>query len=561
MLRTRWIEKMTELPWDEYPRPSLKRDSFLCLNGQWDFAFSREEMSENWQKISVPFCPESDLSGINKSHEEGENLLYRRRFSLPEGFVKDRVILHFGGCDQECKVFVNGREIGTHRGGYLPFGFDITEWIHNENTILVVARDDGDTFYPWGKQRKKRGGMWYTKVSGIWQTVWLESVPKRYIESIRFTPTEDGVYVNFQGVDRIALSFDDLETEEKYQLADGDFLKVKNPVLWSPENPNLYHVTVSSGEDVVKTYFALRTVSVEKIGEYPRILLNGRPYFFHGLLDQGYWPDGIFLPPTPEALLEELKEIKALGFNMVRKHIKIEPEIFYYYCDTLGIAVFQDMVNSGEYRFFHDTALPTIGFKSLKDWGGQASAESKEAFFIEHCKDTVSTLYNHPSIVYWTIFNEGWGQFKSDMMYAYFKEWDKTRIIDSTSGWFRQKKSDVESIHVYFKKVKPIKSDRPIALTEFGGYALSLENHVFNTKKEFGYKKFSNMADLSEAIIKLYEEEVLPYIPLGLCVAVYTQVSDVEDETNGIFTYDRKVCKVSKEGMLKLSEKLCRGNH
>jgi hypothetical protein len=333
-------------------------------------------------------------------------------------------------------------------------------------------------------------------------------------------------------------------------------IDLQNPRTWSPEDPYLYKFTVTSGADKVESYFAIRTLEIKTVKGYPRLCLNGKPYFFHGLLDQGYFSDGIYLPANPEGYLFDILEMKKQGFNMLRKHIKIEPELFYYYCDKYGMVVFQDMVNSGKYSFFIDTALPTAGMRSL--FTHRASKTRRESF-IRDSKATIDLLYNHPSVCYYTIFNEGWGQFDADMMYDMLKEYDPTRIYDSTSGWFKKKKSDVTSDHIYFKPIDiRTTKDRPLVLSEFGGYSCKLDEHSFNLSNTYGYRFFKTVDEFETALLELYRKQVIPTIERGLCATVLTQVSDVEDETNGILTYDRRKAKTDPEKMAALSEEIFR---
>ncbi len=537
-LETPWECKVGEIPWSEYPRPQLERDSYLCLNGKWKISVKNESGETARGDILVPFPPESHISGVGFTPKKGEKLVYRRTFSIPDGFVKDRLFLHFGACDQIAQVFINDICAGTHEGGYLPFSFDITEYIKDgENSVRVVVTDDLDTDYPYGKQRRNRGGMWYTPVSGIWQTVWLESVCSEYIENIRITPDLTGVLIEVEGGTKEKTVT--LDNGESYTFSGKTFrIDVCEPKLWSPENPYLYRFSLTSGDDTVKSYFALRTVEVNG----KDILLNGKPYFFNGLLDQGYFSDGIYLPASPEGYEYDVLKMKELGFNMLRKHIKIEPEAFYYYCDTHGMIVFQDIVNSGEYSFIVDTALPTIGMK--KGVTHKAGSKRNEIFEIS-LKGTLSHLYNHPCIMYYTLFNEGWGQYDTQRLYELAKSIDATRIWDTASGWFEGAESDVESRHIYFKPVKLNSGDKPLVLSEFGGYSCRVEGHIFNLDNNYGYRIFGNCEALTDAIVKLYREEIIPAVKNnGLCATVLTQVSDVEDETNGLVTYDRHLVKV-----------------
>ena len=545
-------ENLPDTPWNVYPRPQMKRDSFFCLNGKWSLFMDDAEYD-----ITVPFCPESLLSGVNKPVGKKAEIVYKKKFTLPEGFVRGRVILHFGAVDQIARVKFNGKCIGKHIGGYEPFCFDVTELIADENTVEVYVRDElHNKILPYGKQCAKRGGMWYTPVTGIWQSVWMESVPNEYITGLRIDTGADFADITVYGAESGKLTLKTPEGEKSFAFENGSIhIDVENPVMWSPENPYLYEFTVEAGEDRVSSYFALRTLEIKDIGGIKRLCLNGKPYFFHGLLDQGYFSDGIFTPATPECYEKDIMAMKALGFNMLRKHIKIEPEQFYYDCDRLGMVVFQDMINNSDYSFLRDTALPTFGMKKLDDKNMHKDPRSRAAFETAMV-EAVELLRNHPCICYWTIFNEGWGQFESEKMYHKLKELDSTRFIDTASGWFSGAESDVESLHVYFKLVRLSASDKPIVLSEFGGYSYKPEGHVFNVNQTYGYRFFKDRAEFESALIKLYKDEIIPLVKEGLCASVYTQVSDVEDETNGLLSYDRMVQKVSCEPMLEIAKAL-----
>ena len=537
-------EKLCGTPWTVYPRPQMKRDSCINLNGAWDFSVN----FENQGQIRLPFCPESKLSGIGTHYEEESLLCYNRRFTLPEGFNKGRVLLHIGAADQRADVFVNGKPVGSHRGGYEAFTLDITDKLQEENSLQICCFDDlEDQTWPYGKQVMKRGGMWYTPVSGIWQTVWLESVPENYIRKLHIENRGYSVTIAVEPAMAGTVTVPELG---KFELVDGKVtITPEDPHLWSPEDPYLYDFAVETAEDRVESYFAIRSLEVKQVGAYRRLCLNGKPYFFHGLLDQGYWPDGLFTPATPECYADDIRMMKKLGFNTLRKHIKVEPEEFYYQCDKLGMIVWQDMVNNSDYNFLRDTVLPTIGIQTLPDRNLHRDEFSRKRF-LEGMKATVNQLKNHPCICYWTIFNEGWGQFDSDNVYEQFKKLDDTRFIDSTSGWFRQKESDVDSRHVYFRKVKLKAGKKPLVLSEFGGKTYKAEGHIFNPDKSYGYGGCATQEALNEALVKLYMEEIVPCVKNGLCAAIYTQVSDVEDEINGLVTYDRKVEKIEPEKML-----------
>ncbi len=563
-LPTPFEKEITDPPFASYPRPQMVRDSYLCLNGKWEFSvYSFRKGRKYIGEILVPYPPESRISGIGYRVSPYETMIYRRTFVIPDGFRKresDRILLHFDAVDQNAAVSLNGhRMVEYHIGGYLPFEVDITDYLlDGENELVVEAYDHLDPDLPYGKQRKKRGGMWYTPVSGIWQTVWLECVPKNYIRSLRITPTLTGVTVEVEGgeAEKVLTLYGAENGAKKTFTGEGERITLtpEHPHLWTPEDPYLYHFTLQSGEDTVRSYFALRTVGITEVGGKSVMTLNGKPYFFHGLLDQGYFSDGIFLPATEKGYENDILQMKACGFNTLRKHIKIEPDIFYYLCDKLGMVVFQDMVNSGKYHFLTDTAFPTVGFR--KAFTHRASVWRRRYFF-ECAEGMMDRLYNHPSVCYYTIFNEGWGQFDADAVYDRLKAKDPSRIFDATSGWFKKKRSDVESDHVYFKKVK-LKNvpGRPMVLSEFGGYSCKVEGHAFNLDKTYGYRYFDNTQAFEDALVALYEEEIIPHIRKGLCATVLTQVSDVEDETNGLLTYDRAVLKVNAAKMKKLSRRM-----
>ena len=543
-------EALSGIPWNVYPRPQMRREDWLCLNGKWDFSFAGVK-----KEIRVPFCPECLLSGLDLKMEYGREMVYSRRFSLPEEWSGKRILLHFGAVSRKTVVRINGMEAVFHEENYLPFSADITGLLHaGDNEISVTVVNDLSHRHLWGKQKKKRGGMWYTPVSGIWQTVWLEPVPARYVRALEIRTGPDYAEITAGGVESGFVELDSV----RYPLSGGKArIEVAEPVCWSPENPYLYRFSVTAGEDRVESYFALRTLSIERTGGEPRLCLNGKPYFFHGLLDQGYWSDGLYTPAAPSCYEEDILAMKALGFNMLRKHIKIEPEQFYYDCDRLGMVVFQDMVNCGEYHYLRDTVLPTFGMLSRKDSRLNRSPEARNNF-LNAMDATVRLLQNHPCICLWTIFNEGWGQFHADEAYLRLKALDGTRFIDSTSGWFAQEKSDVESLHIYFSTLRTGKQDRPQFLSEFGGWSMKIPEHSCNQDRTYGYKKYEDRESFVRDLKALYLEQVLPLIPQGLCAAVYTQVSDVEDETNGLLTFDRKAAKVTPEEFRGVSGQLLR---
>ena len=546
-------EALTGTPWNIHPRPQFKRDNYVNLNGDWDFAVSPDPAipAAFDRTIRVPFCPESALSTVERHFPEGSYLFYRRSLPRPEG---ERILLHIGAADQELTCYVSNTEIGHHEGGYENITFDITQALREENELILRCRDDlRDLSYPYGKQVMKRGGMWYTPVSGIWQTVWLEAVPGNYVNSIDIQVTLTAATVTVTP----ALSGTVTCEGVAYPLVDGKAtVTPESPKLWTPETPHLYYFTLEVGDDRIASYFALRTLEIKSVNGLPRLCLNGKPYFFHGLLDQGYWPDGLFTPAAPECYAQDIQRVKALGFNTLRKHIKVEAEEFYYQCDKLGMVVFQDMVNNGDYSFLRDTVVPTFLSQHRRDKHMHPD-EATRAEFIRAIEATVRQLKNHPCICYWTIFNEAWGQFDSTPLYHRLKELDSSRFIDTTSGWFRGSDTDVESLHIYFDMWHRLKkSEKPIVLSEFGGFTYSAPGHIFNTERSYGYGGCKSVEALTGKIRDVYEKRVIPAVKKGLCASVYTQISDVEDEINGLITYDRKLIKPDPATMLSLARQL-----
>ncbi len=548
--------------WKEYPRPQMKRDSYMILDKNWTL---------EGKAIRVPFAPQSVLSGFEG--RIGETLRYETTFHIPKSFTKERILLHFGGVDQETEVWINDVFVGKHVDGYIAFSFDVTDVLRTdgENHLMVKVTDTLSKQYPYGKQCNKRGGMWYTSVSGIWQTVWLENVPLHYVERLVLKPDLEGVNIEIKGNKssqmqgfRAVIKLDNGELlEQGFNGLEG-YVKLAEyvckdktsyiPKLWTPDEPYLYSMKVYVGEDEVETYFALRTISIENMEGVNRVCLNGKPIFLHGVLDQGYYSDGIYLPAEPLEYQRDILRMKEFGFNMLRKHIKIEPEVYYYYCDKYGMLILQDMVNSGRYSFLRDTAMPTVGMRRRKDTNCK-DIQRKE-IFKQHVKQLIEQLYNHPCIIAYTIFNEGWGQFDSDAMYDYVKELDSSRLVDSTSGWFWQEKSDFDSEHIYFKTIDLQVQERPLLVSECGGYSRTVEGHYYSKYSSYGYGSATDEVSLTEMIAGMYHKMILPGISKGVCGSVYTQLSDVEDEMNGLYTYDRKVCKVDREVMKELAKEL-----
>lgn len=563
MLLTKWGRELDKTkPLQEYPRPQFKRDSYLNLNGEWRLSFRKnKKIPDDFEyTITVPFSPECPLSGVNRVLSHNEYLIYEKEFDIAEDFNKGRVILHFGAVDQIATVFINSKEVCSHHGGYTPFSCDITDSIViGKNIINVVVSDVcEDNEYSRGKQRTKRGGIWYSPQSGIWQTVWLESVPEKYIKSVRITPDYDNEQVKFEfdGVDDVEITVYD-ENTVIAQTTDKT-IKIPDFKPWSPESPFLYDVVFKSGADKVKSYFGMRKFStgVDEKG-VPRLFLNNKPYFHNGLLDQGYYPDGFLTPPSNAAMEFDVKTVKECGFNMLRKHIKIEPLLWYHYCDVNGILVWQDMINGGGNYGLEISVLPFIGvnlddtnYKTFK----RTDKTARESYYNE-LKEMLDTLYNCPCIALWVPFNEGWGQFDSAKAYKFIKEYDSTRTVDSASGWHDRGVTDVISKHIYFTPIVVKKSDKPWLLTEFGGLGIRVKNHTFNDKM-FGYKVYKTKQSLTNAYSRLFNHTIIPQIPKALSATVYTQVTDVEDELNGLLTYDREVMKIDKEVLQEINKRL-----
>lgn len=547
---------------EEYPRPQLRRGDYVNLNGYWAYAITPLDcpIPAEWDgQILVPFSPESLLSGVKRQVRPEELLWYQRILSVTLPSPKHRIILHFGAVDQDCWVYVNGVEAGSHQSGYLSFSVDITEFAHEgENTLTVKVRDISDTSYRTrGKQKLESGGIFYTAQSGIWQTVWMEYVPQVYMKSLRITPLLDKESVHIQA--------EMSRNAEHYHLTirsggkviaeqsgeEPDFLVHLSEVhLWTPETPFLYTFTLEADEDRIESYFAMRHVSCERDENgLLRICLNHKPYYMNGVLDQGYWSDGLMTAPSDDALLFDILEMKQLGFNLLRKHAKIECARWYYHCDCLGMLVWQDMPNGGtDYDMLRVNQLPTLFPKyTFRDNRyerlSRVSEESRREWSRE-CAEMIQQLYNYPSIVVWVLFNEGWGQFDAAKAVELTRQLDSTRLIDAASGWLDQSCGDIQSVHNYFRKqfLWPPK-ERAFAISELGGYTCHIDGHSYSGGT-YGYRIYEDSQDFQAGFRHLMEDEVEPLKEKGLSAIVYTQLSDVEEETNGILTYDRRICKL-----------------
>lgn len=569
MLMTPWGEHLDEnCILTEYPRPQMRRNSYLNLNGRWEYAITdSDELPRHWDgTILVPFSPESALSGVGRSLQPGQTLWYRREVIVPQGFIPadGRLLLHFGAVDQEAAVYWNGRLLGRHMGGYNAFTLDATDALGPRNSLVVRVHDDTDaSFHSRGKQKTRRGGIWYTPQSGIWQTVWMEAVPRHYIESLRIVPLFDQSAVEVMVRCSQPLQCEATVDGRTVPFTSGEPARIPMPDFraWSPEDPYLYDLSVTLGEDRVESYFGMRKMEVRADrGGVKRLFLNGEPYFQSGLLDQGYWPDGLYTAPSDEALIYDIQTAKAMGFNLLRKHIKVEPMRWYYHCDRLGMLVWQDMPSGGGKYRFSTITLPLVTGIHRRDNHYRAFARASSqgrGEYMDELEEMVGQLFNAPSVVLWVPFNEGWGQFDSTFVMERLRALDPTRPVDPASGWHDQGAGELRSLHVYFKpfRFRRDRRGRALALSEFGGYNLRVDGHCFN-QKDYGYRRLPDAAALWRDFSRLYEREVLPAVPKGLCASVYTQLSDVEDELNGLMTYDRRVVKLDADEVRELNERL-----
>ena len=570
---TPWGEKFDKAHiLQEYPRPQYQRNSYLNLNGKWKYALREKGVNLNDKydgDIIVPFSIESPLSGVKKSLKPGMTLFYNRKIDLTKIKNKGRFLLNFGAVDQETDVYINGKHVGNHKGGYCSFSFDITDFIQEDlsNIDLIVRvfdnlKENGEAY---GKQSNPRGNIYYIPTGGIWQTVWIESVPFNYLKNVKMTPFYDEGNIEFEP--EIIINNKDkklLEDKIKFVITDKtgkefngeiplnqkSLIELPKPLFsWSPEEPNLYNVTFTFGEDIINSYFAMRKFSIaEDYQKIKRLFLNNKPYFHIGVLDQGYWSDGFYTAPSDEALKYDIIKMKEMGFNMLRKHIKVEPMRWYYYCDTLGMIVWQDMVSGGSfYNPIVAGVAPALHISLPDNWYsffGRGTEESRNTYYRE-LKEMIVQLYNVPSISTWVPFNEGWGQFDALKAVDFIKQIDNTRYIDHASGFHDQNGGDFLSLHIYSANIDfgEDKYGRVHALSEFGGYSYVEEGHC-GSDHHFGYFKYKTKEELNAAYRNLIVNEIMPNIPKGLSATVYTQLSDVEDEVNGFITYDRKVIKI-----------------
>ena len=571
-IRTQWSEQVNPdnvLP--EYPRPIMERTEWKSLNGLWDYVIiekGKHTPSVFDGKILVPFAVESSLSGVAKKVGAEKELVYRRSFEVPSSWKGKKVLLHFGAVDWKTDVWVNDVKVGSHTGGFTPFSFDITEALQGKNnTLMVKVWDPTDKGYqPRGKQVSRPEGIWYTPVTGIWQTVWLEPVSESYIQDLRITPDIDNSLLSLKALVKDATSKDLVEVKvfDGQQLVaqgksiNGECVQVampENAKLWSPESPFLYTLKVSLKQngklvDEVSSYAAMRKYSSKRDANgIVRLELNNKPLFQFGPLDQGWWPDGLYTAPTDEALLYDIQKTKDFGFNMIRKHIKVEPARWYTYCDKLGIIVWQDMPSGDRNpewqnrKYFEGTEM-------------KRSAES-EACYRKEWKEIMDALYSYPCIGTWIPFNEAWGQFKTPEIVEWTKQYDPTRLVNPASGGNHYTCGDMLDLHNYpAPELYLYDAQRATVLGEYGGIGWVVQGHIWEPDRNWGYIQFNSSKEVTDEYVK-YAEKLYDLIPRGFSAAVYTQTTDVEVEVNGLMTYDRKVIKLDEKRVREINRKLC----
>lgn len=577
-ITTSWAEKVNPLnPWPEYPRPQMVRNDWKCLNGLWDYSITAESdiIPKVFQgKILVPFAIESALSGVKKTVGADSILWYSTRFIVPSSMRGKNILLHFGAVDWESDIFIDGIKIGSHQGGYDPFTFDITSFVKKsgQHKIDIRVADPIDKgTQPHGKQVRNPRGIWYTSVTGIWQTVWLEGVPKTYISSTKLVADIDkqvlSLNVNVENQepgDMIRVSAwdgDKMIAVKEAASGAGITIPVNNPKLWSPDSPFLYDLKISverKGKvtDEVKSYFAMRKISL-KADENGvlRMMLNNKFVFEYGTLDQGWWPDGLYTAPTDEALLFDIVKTKEMGFNMIRKHVKVEPARWYYHCDRTGMLVWQDMPSGDRGARWNDRP-------GMEGGSDVTRSDASEKIYRKEWNAIIENLYNSPCIITWVPFNESWGQFKTVEITKWTMEKDPSRLVNSASGGNFHEVGHILDLHNYpgpvMAKPEVFGSKQALVLGEFGGLGLPLEGHTWLDKNNWGYKTFQN-ADTLFTTYSGYLNQMIPFIQRGLSAAIYTQTTDVEVETNGLMTYDRRVIKVPEARLKAASQKLYEG--
>lgn len=572
-IKTKWAAEINpDKVWTEYPRPLMERAEWVNLNGLWDYAITpRNSMRpKNFDgKILVPFAVESSLSGVQKSVGEENVVWYERTFNVPSSWNGQRVLLHFGAVDWQADVWINDIKVGTHTGGYTPFSFDITPCLTktgNQKIVVKVWDPTDKGFQPRGKQVDKPNGIWYTAVTGIWQTVWIEATPAYYISDVKTTPDIDKQQVRIKTVTNISQP-DDL-TEVKIFLA-GKLvatgkvatgqeaeIEIPNAELWSPEHPVLYDMEVTLWKqgkkaDQVKSYFAMRKIATSRDANgIVRLQLNNKDYFQLGPLDQGWWPDGLYTAPSDEALRYDIQKTKDLGFNMIRKHVKVEPARWYMHCDKLGMLVWQDMPSGDR--------SPQWQMRQYFTGSELIRSPESETNYKKEWKEIIDYLYSHPCIVTWIPFNEAWGQFKTAEITAWIKQYDPSRLVNPASGGNHYLTGDILDIHNYPEPAMYLyDATRATVLGEYGGIGLALKGHLWEADRNWGYVQFNTKEEVTNEYVK-FAEILKTLIPRGFSAAVYTQTTDVEIEVNGLMTYDREEVKMQEERVHKINQEICR---
>lgn len=572
-IKTSWAEQVNPAsPLPEYPRPQIERDQWVNLNGLWNYAVLPRGSAiptETQGKILVPYAIESSLSGVQKKVGVNNELWYSRKFTVPSAWRNRSVILHFGAADWKTDVWINNIKVGSHTGGYTPFSFDITPYLNKEGDQKVDVRcwDPTDGGYqPRGKQVNRPNSIWYTSVTGIWQTVWLEPVGPVYIKGLKTVPNLDGKTVsvkpevegNIKGdlVEVKVMNKGTLIGTGKAAAGEEVLIGIPDPVLWSPETPFLYDLQINvirngKAVDLVKSYFGMRKISTRRDENgIVRLQLNNKDYFQFGPLDQGWWPDGLYTAPTDEALRFDIVKTKELGFNMIRKHVKVEPARWYYHCDREGILVWQDMPSGDD--------SPQWQMRNYFDGKEFVRTPQSEENFRREWKEIMDLCYSHPSVVMWVPFNEAWGQFKTKEIAEWTKTYDPSRLVNPASGGNFYETGDVLDIHNYPDPVLAMfTSRRACVLGEYGGIGLALEGHLWETGRNWGYVQYKTSGEATDAYVKL-AEKLLTLIPAGYSAAVYTQTTDVEIEVNGLMTYDRKVVKLDPERVGEVNRRICK---
>ena len=572
-IKTDWGENINpDNVLQEYPRPILVRKDWKNLNGLWDYTITGkgENKPKNYDgEILVPFAIESSLSGVKKRISKEQELWYHKNFQIPRKWKKKEIILHFGAVDWESELWINDKKVGIHRGGYDPFSFNISPYLKkgkNQKIELRVWDPTDEGFQPRGKQVKNPRGIWYSPVSGIWQTVWIEPLNTKHISKLYTTTNIDIPSVTIKTFTsynsekdflQLIIRESDKIISKIQQKFDSEIkIAINQPKLWTPENPFLYDLEInliSEGEiiDVVKTYFGMRKISIRKdINGTRRLHLNNKQYFQFGTLDQGWWPDGLYTAPSDDALKFDIIKTKEYGFNMIRKHVKVEPARWYYHADKIGMLVWQDMPNPGK------TNPPTWIRNKFFDGKEYIPPPEVEKNFMNEWKEIIDFLYSNPSIVCWVPFNEGWGQFNTIEITNWTKKYDPYRLVNPASGGNHYKIGDITDVHNYPNPImKFYDPERSNVLGEYGGIGLAIDGHLWQKNKNWGYVKYSNSKEATDEYIN-FGNQLFEMVPKGFSGAIYTQTTDVEGEVNGLMTYDRKILKLDVERVKKINLKV-----